>query len=240
MPKNKTPNSEKNGWIFLWRKLFEKRIWLQSTKEHKVIMITLLLMASYKKESADWNGKPIILKSGSIITNLEEIREQSGKDISIQNVRTALENFENKYEFLTQKVTNTGRYITICNWKQYQQHQRGNKANQQTDQQKENSQKLYYFYLEKIEPIRKTKIRTIANILRHAKKYSFKDLARAVANYKTVMPRDITYRKDPANFFGVNEPYFKDFLPENFGKVDEREQAVPVALTDEKLRELNE
>ena len=237
MPKNKTSQSEKNGWIFLWRKLFEKRIWLQSTKEHKVIMITLLLMASYKKKSADWNGKPVILKPGSMITNLEKIREQSGKDISVQNVRTALDNFEDKYEFLTQEVTSAGRYITILNWKKYQC---SDKPNQQTDQQKENAQKLYYFYLEKIEPIRKTKIRTISNILRHAKKYSFKDLARAVANYKTVMPRDITYRKDPANFFGVNEPYFKDFLPENFGKVDVREQAVPVALTDEKLRELNE
>jgi len=231
---------ERNGWIRLWRKLHKKRIWEQSTPEHKVIMITLLLMVCYESEEDVWDGQPIVLNPGSIITSLEDIKANAGKDISIQNIRSALDNFENKYEFLTQKATKAGRLITILNWNEYQH---DGKTVQQSEQQKENSEKLYYFYMEKIEPARKTKVRAIANILKHSKKYSFKDLARAVVNYKTTaITYSPEYRKDPANFFGVNEPFFKDYLPGNFQKQKDNNINVmssPPILTDEKLRELN-
>lgn len=49
------------------------------------------------------------------------------------------------------------------------------------------------------------------------KRFSYDDLKESILNYKsTINGTDPTYRKDPANFFGVNELYFLDFLPENF------------------------
>jgi len=232
-------SEERNGWIRLWRKLHKKRIWEQSTSEHKVIMITLLLMVCYEPEESVWNGNAIMLKPGSIITSLEDIKTQAGKDISIQNIRSALDSFENKYEFIKQEATKVGRLITILNWKEYQH---DGETVQQSEQQRENAEKLYHFYIEKIEPVRKTKVRAIANILKHSKKYSFKDLARAVVNYKsTVITYSPEYRKDPANFFGVNETFFKDYLPENFQKQKDNINVMsnPPILTDERIRELN-
>jgi hypothetical protein len=197
-------------------------------------------MVCYESEEDVWDGQPIVLNPGSIITSLEDIKANAGKDISIQNIRSALDNFENKYEFLTQKATKVGRLITILNWNEYQH---DGKTVQQSDQQKENSEKLYYFYMEKIEPARKTKVRAIANILKHSKKYSFKDLAKAVVNYKPIaLAYSPEYRKDPANFFGVNETFFKDYLPGNFQKQKDNNINVmssPPILTNEKLRELN-
>ena len=232
----KTKQPERNGWIRLWRELKKKPVWIESKKDRRLILITLLLMVCYEKEDATWSGKPIILKPGSMVTSLDEIREEAAEDISIQSVRSALDKFENVYEFITQKTTNTGRMITILNWNKYQQ---DGKTSQQTEEQRENADKLYLFYIEKIEPTRKTRVRAVANILKHSKKHSFKNMALAVVNYKPdALSRDPEFRKDPANFFGVNDPYFRAFLPGNYKK-DVYTPTPVVILTDEKLKELN-
>lgn len=234
----KTKQPERNGWIRLWRKLGEKRIWLKTTPEQKTLMVALLIMVCYEKEDAVWKGKTIVLKPGSMIASLEEIRKFAGRNISTQNVRSALDLFENKYEFISQSVTKTGRIITILNWKEYQQ---DGQTSQQSEEQRENAEKLCSFYIEKIEPAknRRTKVRAIANILKHSKKHSFRNMANAVVNYtKTALGYDPEFRKDPANFFGINDPYFRAFLPGNF-KDDVYVPSSPVVLTDEKLKELN-
>lgn len=53
-----------------------------------------------------------------MVTSLKSIAENSGT--SIRNVRTALKNFEETYEFLTSISTNRNRLITITNWELYQ------------------------------------------------------------------------------------------------------------------------
>lgn len=107
------------GWFKIHRCLFKKAIWLNSTPEQKVILITLLGMANHSGREWEWKGKQFKAEPGMLVTSLESICEKSGKGISIQNVRSALTKFE-KYEFLTQEVTKTGRLITIVNWGSYQ------------------------------------------------------------------------------------------------------------------------
>lgn len=107
------------GWIKLYRCLFNKAIWQNSTPEHKVILITLLGMANHKGKEWEWKGKQFKAEPGMLVTSLDSICTMCGKGISIQNVRSALNKFE-KYEFLTQEVTKTGRLITIVNWGIYQ------------------------------------------------------------------------------------------------------------------------
>lgn len=131
------------GWIKLYRELGDKPIWLESTPEQKVILITLLMMANHDSKEWEWMGKPYKAEAGQFVTSLQKIAAKSGKGISIQNVRTALKRFE-KYDFLTDESTKVNRLITIVNWGLYQgSGDRTNKAtNSQLtdDQQSANSQ----------------------------------------------------------------------------------------------------
>ena len=124
--------NQMDGWIKLHRKLLDKPIWNCSTMEQKVILITILMMANHEENEWEWKGEKYVCLPGQFITSLEKIAKMAGKDISIQNVRTALLRFEN-YEFLTNESTNKNRLITICNWEQYQE--KNNKANKQTNRQ---------------------------------------------------------------------------------------------------------
>ena len=108
-----------NGWIKLYRSLLEKPIWLNSTPEQKVILITILMLASHVDKEWEWQGNKFTIKPGQFVTSLPKLTEKCGDGISIQNVRTALKRFE-KLEFLTNKSTKTGRLITIENWGIYQ------------------------------------------------------------------------------------------------------------------------
>ena len=107
------------GWIKLHRCLFNKAIWQNSTPEQKVILITLLGMANHKGKEWEWKGKQFKAEPGMLVTSLDSICTRCGKGISVQNVRSALNKFE-KYEFLTQEVTKTGRLINIVNSGIYQ------------------------------------------------------------------------------------------------------------------------
>lgn len=131
------------GWIKLYRELGDKPIWLESTPEQKVILITLLMMANHDSKEWEWMGKPYKAEAGQFVTSLQRIAAKSGKGISIQNVRTALKRFE-KYDFLTDESTKVNRLITIVNWGIYQgSADKANKAiNSQLtdDQQSANSQ----------------------------------------------------------------------------------------------------
>jgi len=97
----------------------DKPIWIKSTPEQKSILITLLLMANHEISEWEWMGEKFNVEPGQFVTSIESIRMQSGKGISIQNIRGALVRFE-KLEFLTNKATKTGRLITIVNWDSYQ------------------------------------------------------------------------------------------------------------------------
>lgn len=84
---------------------------------------------------------------------------------------------------------------------------------------------LYNLYLQEIAPKEKTRQRALSNISSHLKKYSAAGLRQAILNYKIVTAqRDPQYRKNPANFFGKQEPAFIDFLPENFQDEGNKQQ----------------
>jgi len=108
------------GWIKLHRELIDKPIWLRSTPEQKSILITLLLMANHQENEWEWQGIKFKVKPGQFVTSLEHIAEKSGKGVTVQNVRSSLKKFQDKYQFLTNESTKTGRLITICNWGDYQ------------------------------------------------------------------------------------------------------------------------
>lgn len=107
------------GWIKLHRQLMDKAIWIESTPEQKVILVTLLMMANHEGKEWEWKGEKYKVQPGQIITSLPSIAEKCGKGISIQNIRTALKRFE-KLGFLTDESTNQNRLITIINWGFYQ------------------------------------------------------------------------------------------------------------------------
>lgn len=107
------------GWIKLHRVLLDKPIWQKSTPEQKVILVTLLMMANHKENEWEWQGEKFRVKPGQMVTSLESIKRECGKGITIQNIRTALNRFE-KYGFLTNESTKTGRLISIVNWSLYQ------------------------------------------------------------------------------------------------------------------------
>jgi len=235
-----------DGWLRLWRKLLTKRIWCETNPVEKTIMITLLLMVNFKPTEATWKEKTITLKPGSMITTIQDIVYRSHSDLVPDAIESALDRFENTFEFLKQKELKNEqhkRLITILNWRQYQQ---DGLSNAESEKRKEDALKLYDFYVKKICPFHKSKVRAIPNIIKHSKKHSFKDLAKAVINYiPKAMKYDQEHRKDPANFFGIQEPYFKDFLPGVFDPKrvsiysDANYQSTPAILTTERLEELN-
>lgn len=107
------------GWIKIHRSMLDNVIWSNSSVEQKVILITLLTMANHEANTWEYKGEKFNCIPGQFITSLDKIARKSGKGITIQNVRTALNRFE-KLEFLTNESTKTGRLLTIVNWGKYQ------------------------------------------------------------------------------------------------------------------------
>lgn len=162
------------GWIKLYRQLLEKPIWLESTPEQKVILLTLLSMANHEEKEWEWRGVPYKTKPGQLITSLPNIAEKAGKGISIQNVRTALKRFE-KYEFLTDESTKQNRLITIINWGFYQSSE--NEGNSQmnshltVDQQTPNSQLTANKNVKNIKNDKNVENKTLSSQTRKARIY---------------------------------------------------------------------
>lgn len=111
------PYDANKGWIKLHRQLLDNPIWVCSTIEQRVILITILLLANHAEKQWEWKGKKFACQPGQLITSLPSLAKTTG--CSIQNIRTALKKFIN-YEFLTDQSTGTGRLITITNWEKYQ------------------------------------------------------------------------------------------------------------------------
>lgn len=120
-----------DGWIKIYRELLNKPIWQKSNAKQKAILITLLLMANHEENEWEWQGQKFKVTPGQFVTSLENIAKKAGSDISIKNVRTAIERFK-KYDFLTNKSTKTGRLITITNWGLYQIKEKKRQSNRQS------------------------------------------------------------------------------------------------------------
>jgi len=243
------------GYFPLYRKFQDHPFW----KERRIFSkaeawIDILWEARYKDdiEEVIIGTKKIECRYGEIIKSIREwgTRWEWGETrvVRFLNLLKAMKQIETESEGIATR-------IKVLNYEQYDPKRHTNETQvkrkksknsgiteQQKEQQKENAEKLYDYYLEKIKPEKKSKARAISNILKHSKKYEFKDMAIAVKNY---FPKGISYapefRKDPANFFGVNEPYFKDFMPGKFKQNinGHKPSMIPDLLTQNKLNELN-
>lgn len=125
------------GYFKFYRELFKKPIWLNSSNEQRVILITLLAMANWKETEWDYYGEKIKLNPGQFIASAPAIKERcNSSEITIMKIRTALERFE-KLDFLTVsligKSTKSGKLITIVNWRLYQ-------SNEEEDNRQNNRQ----------------------------------------------------------------------------------------------------
>lgn len=107
------------GWIKLHRKLLKSHIWLNSTPQQKTILMAIIMMVNHKNGTAEINGEIIKVAPGQMITSINSIKENCGKGVSIQNIRTALNRFK-KLEFLTVKSTKQYSFITVCKYASYQ------------------------------------------------------------------------------------------------------------------------
>ncbi len=126
-----------SGYFKLYRELLNKPIWLNSSNEQRVILITLLAMANWKETEWDYYGEKIKLNPGQFIASAPAIKERcNSSEITIMKIRTALERFE-KLDFLTVsltgKSTKSGKLITIVNWRLYQ-------SNEEEDSRQNNRQ----------------------------------------------------------------------------------------------------
>ena len=116
-----------SGWVKLWRKSQDSDMVRRLTSKQRDVMIQCLLLANHAGREWEWKGQVIKCDPGQFVTSLESLRRKCAKDVSIQNIRTALLILE-KYQFLTSESTKTGRMITITKWSTYQ-------ADQQSYQQ---------------------------------------------------------------------------------------------------------
>ena len=82
------------GWLKLYRDLIDKPLWLNSTLEQRVILVTILCMANFAPKKWEHNGEIFDLQAGQFITSLPSLVSKcNSKEITTQNVRTALKRF---------------------------------------------------------------------------------------------------------------------------------------------------
>lgn len=113
-----------SGYFKIHRELFDKPIWVNSTIEQQIILITLLSMANWQPTEQEVDGEKINLNPGQFIASVEDIRKKINKpEITTKKIRGANERFR-KLGFLANvrasKRANAKSIITIVNWRVYQ------------------------------------------------------------------------------------------------------------------------
>ena len=125
------------GWIKLHRKIQESAMYKALNSKQRDVMMQCLLLANHDDNEWEWGAEIFKCKSGQFITSLESLSRKCGSDVKVQSVRTALLKLE-KWGFLTNESTKTGRLITICKWATYQHD--NIEANKDTNKQLTKSQ----------------------------------------------------------------------------------------------------
>ena len=89
------------------------------TAAQRDVMINCMLLANHEGKSWEWKGELFKCEPGQFVTSLEKLKKVCADDVTYQNARTAIKKLE-KWCFLTNESTKTGRLITIVNWGKYQ------------------------------------------------------------------------------------------------------------------------
>lgn len=119
------------SWIKLWRKIQDSQLYKSLNSKQRDVMIQCLLLANHKVKEWAWGKEIYRCNAGQFITSLENLKSKCARDVSLQSVRTSLLILE-KWHFLTNISTKTGRLITIVNWQLYQSLIKNQQRNQQT------------------------------------------------------------------------------------------------------------
>ena len=121
-------NPNPHDGINLPRPLIQSDFWTSTPPEHKVVFITLLLMAAHEPQEVVWDGKVITLQSGQVITSIRSLAKAAGNGISVKNVRSAISRFESQKllaQQVAQQVAHGGSLVTICKWGIYEPQKEG-------------------------------------------------------------------------------------------------------------------
>lgn len=121
-----------NGFVKIHRKLTEWE-WYHNSNVVRVFL-HLLLMANH--EDSKWQG--IAVKRGQRVTSYEHIATEVG-ELSVQQVRTALNKLKSTHEITSQSTTEY-TIITITNYNAYQENNTRNNKQITNEQQTNNKQ----------------------------------------------------------------------------------------------------
>mgnify|MGYP004467626999 CR=1 FL=1 len=109
----------KGGWVKLYRELLDKPIWQLSTPNQRSVLIAILLLANHSENKWEWKGESYKVKPGQFITSMDNLAKKSGKGITRQVVRGAMQRFI-KFDFITIETTKANTLINVVNWASYQ------------------------------------------------------------------------------------------------------------------------
>lgn len=87
------------------RKILSSFMYRQLNSKQRDVMFTILLMANHKTNEWKFKGKLYKVKPGQFVTSLDAIQKNCAKDVSIQNIRTALNKLK-EHGFLTWELIN--------------------------------------------------------------------------------------------------------------------------------------
>ena len=125
------------GWISLHRKLLDSQMYKNLNSKQINVMLVCLLLANHEPNEWEWGSEMFKCNRGQFITSLESLRQYCGRGMKVQSVRTSLLKLQ-KWGFLTNKSTKTGRLITILKYDIYQDTEK--KTNKDTNKQPTKSQ----------------------------------------------------------------------------------------------------
>jgi hypothetical protein len=115
-----------DGYIKGWRKVLSSSMYQNLSASQRDVFWVCLLLANHASAEWEWEGEIFKCNPGQFVTSLASMRKLCAKDTKTQKIRTALNKLE-KWRFLTNISTKTGRLITILNWDTYQTN--GNSTN---------------------------------------------------------------------------------------------------------------
>jgi hypothetical protein len=192
------------------------------------------------------------LKRGQFITTIKEMQEAMSYRVGYRKesptkkqIRRAYEGFVEGTMIVTTKVTR-GMIITILNYNKYQTarnyegHSEGHNeiptkgklrahvSKEVKEKRKNTADIVLNHYIKTVAPKQKSRQRALKNIKSHLRHYSHESLIAAADNYHSVCNgRKPEFLKDPANFYGIREPTFIDYLPDTFQPPKPQEPKTP-------------
>lgn len=218
------------GWIKLHRKIKDSPLYKDCNSKQRDILINLLLMVNYVPNRWLFKGLEYEIKPGQVITSLESISNKCAKDVTVQNVRTALLKFE-KYGFLTNKSTNKNRLITIVNWELYQNEEEKQQTNQQAvnkqlttikEIKNEKNKNIYSVSSEtlwKLYPHKKNKAKAMLKIPKLISEYGYEQIEQCIKRYIVYVESERKNGFSNLNFQGGDRFFgstYLDYLDENY------------------------